>query len=321
VTARRLLGRVAFAVLAVYLVVSLTFAVVVYTPDSNLRGMLGTAAFSGASEEELREMRATYIDARGRDEPLLDRYVEWLVDVTLFRWGVSPTQERAVTAVVGEAVGRTAAYLLPGAALAWVVGTAVGLRSAARRGAVSDVVGRLASYALLGVPGFWLATLALATLGDGPTAPGDGLAWTVLAPAGVVATGLVAAQVSLVRSRSVDGFEADYARFLRAKGLSGLGVARRVFRNALVPVLESTAAELFSTLVLAVVVVETVFDVRGIGRLTVLAARENDIPLILGTTMVLVAVGVGGSLLADVASARLDPRSRTRSDATDGGTE
>jgi peptide/nickel transport system permease protein len=62
-------------------------------------------------------------------------------------------------------------------------------------------------------------------------------------------------------------------------------------------------------LVLTVVVVETVFGIEGIGWLTVVAATENDIPLILGTTLVLVTVGVGGGLVADVASAWLDPRS------------
>lgn len=71
-----------------------------------------------------------------------------------------------------------------------------------------------------------------------------------------------------------------------------------------------TAAELFAVLVLAAVVVESVLSIQGIGWLAYFAARENDIPLILGSTMVLAVVGVGGSLISDLASAWLDPRSR-----------
>lgn len=313
---RRFLRRVLFAVIAVYLVISLTFAVVVLTPDTNLRGELGTAAWAGASEEELAEIRSTYLEARDRTAPLSERYVDWLVDVTLFRWGVSPTQEAPVVDVVAGAMSRTAAYLLPGVLAATAGGTAFGLHSARRRDTVSDRVGRIGSYVLLGLPSFWLATVGIALLGDSgtplATAGGQGgPVWSVVAPAGVVAAGLVAGQVSLTRAHSVDHFGANYVRFLRAKGLSEGAVSRRVLRNVAVPVLSLFAAELFSVLVLTVVVVETVFSIKGIGWLMYVATDTNDIPLILGTTMVFAGVGIGGSLVADVASAWLDPRART----------
>lgn len=308
---RRLAKRLVVAVLAAYLVVSLTFFVVVWAPDTNLGGSLGAAAFAGASEAELEQIRETYLEARNRDRPLAERYADWVVDITLFRWGVSPSQGEPVMAIVGDAVRRTAGYLLPGALTAWVLGTAIGVRAARHQEGVADTAGRTASYVLLGVPSFWLAALCVTLFGtetiDGPV-PGDGLAWTVLLPAGVLATGLLASQLSLTRARGVTEFRTNYVSYLRAKGLSERAVGRRVLRNVLAPVLSASAAELFSVLVLAVVVVETVFGIQGLGWLTVEATRENDIPLILGTTMVLVGVGVGGSLLADLLSAVLDPR-------------
>lgn len=312
---RHVLKRLAFAVIAVYLVISLTFAVVVLTPDANLRGELGTAAWAGASEEELAEIRETYLAARDRNAPLAERYVDWLVDVTLFRWGLSPTQEKPVVDAVAGALSRTAAYLLPGVVAATVGGTALGLHSARRRDTVSDRAGRIGSYVLLGLPSFWLATVGIALLGDSGTPfaalRGEaGLAWTVVAPAGIVAAGLLAGQVSLTRSHSVDHFGTNYVQFLRAKGLSEGAISWRVLRNVIVPVLSLLAAELFAVLVLTVVVVETVFHIQGIGWLMYVATRENDIPLILGTTMVFVVVGVGGSLVSDLASAWLDPRTR-----------
>lgn len=312
---RRALKRLAFAVIALYLVISLTFAVVVLTPDTNLRGELGTAAWAGASEEELAEIRSTYLEARDRNAPLADRYVDWVVDVTLFRWGLSPTQNEPVVDVVAGALRQTAAYLIPGVVAATIGGTALGLHSARRRGSVSDRAGRVGSYVLLGLPSFWLATLGVALLtgAGGPVAAvrGEaGLLWTVVAPAGIVAAGLVAGQVSLTRAHSVDHFGTNYVRFLRAKGLSEGGIAWRVLRNVVVPILSLLAAELFSVLVLTVVVVETVFSIEGIGWLMYVATENNDIPLILGTTMVFAVVGIGGSLVADLASAWLDPRAR-----------
>ena len=307
----RVLTRLLFSVVVVYLVISLTFGVVVMTPDSNLEGMLGTAAFAGASEEELDQMRETYLEARGRDRPLVDRYVDWVIDVTLFNLGTSPTTGEPVGGTVLDALGTTAAYLVPGTVVAWFVGVAAGLRSARHAGSVGDRVGRGASYVLLGLPGFWIAALAIVLLGPASFRAG-GLLWTVVVPAGIVATGLFAGQVSLTRSRSVDQYGEPYVRFLRAKGLTENAIDRRVLRNVLVPVLSMTAAELFAVLVLAAVVVETVLGIDGIGHLAYVAAYENDIPLIIGTTVSLAVVGVTGSLLSDLASAWLDPRSRSR---------
>jgi len=301
----RLLARFGFAVVAVYLVITLTFLVVVLTPDTNLQGMLGTALFAGASPAEMDQMRETYLAARGRNQPLYRRYLDWIVNITLFRWGLSATFGEPVTQVVGAATLETAKYLVPGAVSAWIAGIAVGIRSARERGSRFDRLGRLATYVLFGLPGFWLAALVLVALDGGGSFVRD-----VIVPGGAVAAALLAGQVSLTRSRSVDEFDADYVRYLRAKGLSERGVDRRVFRNVVVPVLSMTAAELFSVLVLSVVVLESLIGIEGVGWLTYEATQENDIPLILGTTMVLVVVGIGGSIVCDLASAWLDPRSR-----------
>lgn len=312
---RRFIERLTLAVVAVYTVISIMFVVVVLTPDTNLRGILGSAAFSGASAEQLAQIRTTYLEARGRDAPLIDRYINWLVDITLLRWGVSPTQKKPVIKIVGLAVWRTASYLIPGILMSSIIGTAVGLRSARKSGSVSERVGRIGTYMLLGLPSFWVATIIINLFGP-PNLPflilrgRAGLIWTVIAPSSVVALGLIANQVSLTRSASIDHFSSDYYHFLQAKGLSKREVTWRVFRNISVPVISILTTELFSVLVLTVVVVESVFRIRGIGWLTYIATQGNDIPLILGTTIVLVTVGAGGSLVCDIASAWLDPRSR-----------
>ena len=302
---KRLLSRLGFALLAMYLVITVTFFVVVFTPDPNLQRLVNLARLGGADPERVEEVRQTYLAARGRDRPLYVRYVDWLVNVTLVRWGASPNMDAPVTQLVGNATVTTAKYLVPGTVTAWALGIAAGIRSARERGGRVDRRSRLATYTLFGLPGFWLAALALTLLGNTPP-----LVESVLVPAGVVAAALLAGQVSLTRSASIDEFDADYVRYLRAKGLDESTVDRRVLRNVVVPVLSMAATELFSVLLLSIVVIESLLGIEGLGWLVYRAAKLRDIPLILGTTIVLVAVGVGGSVVADLASVWLDPRSR-----------
>jgi peptide/nickel transport system permease protein len=81
-----------------------------------------------------------------------------------------------------------------------------------------------------------------------------------------------------------------------------------VLRSLVASLLSLFTAELVSVLVLNVFVVEFVFGIPGIGQLTLGAIQQRDLPLVLGTTMVVVFVGIGGSLLTDLATMVLDPR-------------
>lgn len=309
---RYLLRRAAFSVLAVYAVVSLTFAVVVFTPDTNLLAQLGMAAWGGANETQLQRMRETYLAARNRDRPLLDRYVGWLVDVTLLQWGVSHSQQAPVARVVLRAAARTSLYVVPGMTVAVLVGVSLGFRAGWDRDSRMGQAGRVLAYALFGVPTFLLGALGVMLVTEGRVAgvDGSGLLVRWVLPPLVLAAGLLAGQVSFSRSQAAAHVGANFVTFLRAKGMDEGEVRWRVLRNAAVPLSSLVVTELLAVLFLNVVVVEFVFGIDGIGRLLYVAAQENDIPLLLGTTMVLVCVGVGGSFVQDVAAGWLDPRVR-----------
>ena len=117
-----------------------------------------------------------------------------------------------------------------------------------------------------------------------------------------------------MRSSVLDTLTEDYIRTAKAKG----GSPRRIlyghaFRNALLPILTLLGLTL-PAIVGGALIVEDVFNYPGMGLLTVQSASNDDIPLVLGTTLIATIATVVGSLLADVLYAAADPRIRLGGD-------
>ena len=115
----------------------------------------------------------------------------------------------------------------------------------------------------------------------------------------------------VTRSSMLEELGKDYVRTARAKGLpEGLVVSRHALRNALIPII-TLSSLLFVSLLGGVVITETIFDYPGIGRWTVMAAQELDIPGVIGTTLVASVLFVLANLGADLLYAAVDPRLRS----------
>lgn len=324
-----LLRRVGFAVVAVYLVVSVTFLFVAVPPDPGTASVEWQAAMaSGGDEEQVRRAVRAYEEARNLDEPLADRYVGWLVDITTLDWGRSLESGRPVLAVLGSALPYTALYVVPAMLLSVVLGLGVGVFAALHGGTWKDRLAATSTYLGASFPNFWLGQIAFFVLvfelqaigitpGMSPTGgplPGgtDPLAPYVLlhmVPAALVlSTSLVGGQVRYARAQAHEYVGSEFVKLLRAKGASGPRVARHVLRNAAIPLLSLFFTEMLAVLVLNVYVIEAVFNIPGLGAVTLEAIRARDVPVVLGATMVVVVVGVGGNLFQDLAYASLDPR-------------
>jgi peptide/nickel transport system permease protein len=113
-----------------------------------------------------------------------------------------------------------------------------------------------------------------------------------------------------MRSSMMDALAEDYIRTARAKGASNRRVLYgHALRNALIPILTLLGLSL-PAIVSGAVITETVFNYPGMGLLVVYASENSDIPLVLGTTLVVTVATVIGSLLADILYAIADPRIR-----------
>lgn len=305
--------RTAFAIIAIYLVLTVTFGFVTLTGDPN-QGAIAFQAATTQGEDAAQTALAEYRETRNLDEPLAERYVHWLVDMTTLDWGTSFSRNAPVIALIGEALPRTLAYVVPAMAFALVGGIGIGLYSAIRQGTVLARIGTGVAYLGLGVPNFWLAGALLfvftVPLGRYGTATIDGwpLLKSVVLPSVVLGTSLLAGQARYARAESLEYVNAEFVKLLRAKGASGWDVARHLVRNAAVPLLSLFFADLLLILALNIYVIEVVFDVPGLGQLSYGAIRDRDLPLVLGTTMVLVVFGIVGNLVQDIAYRMLDPR-------------
>lgn len=334
--ARYLARRVGFALLAGFLVLTVSFLFIGATPDPGQwagdgpgSGAVGVASDVNASEaaEMYREQRQAYLEATGRDDPVHVRYVRWMQNALTLQWGPSELYGRPVAAVLGTAVPATLAYVVPAIVLSVLLGLGFGVLGALNRKGPLDRVATGLAYVGFGVPDFYLGELILFVgsayfglfMGFGrPGGAPDPLAGVpvlsedlllgVILPTLVLTTSLVAAQLRYARSASLEHVGATFLRFVRAKGAGPLRIARHLVRNTSVLLVSLFFAETVAVLVMNVYVIEVVFDIQGLGQVSFNAIRERDTALVLGTVMVFGFVGIAGNLVQDVLYAFLDPR-------------
>ncbi|WP_459190749.1 ABC transporter permease [Halosimplex sp. J119] len=304
---RFLLRRAAFAVLSVYAVVTLTFFVINSVVLLPMKRRVALAEWGGASEERLEEIRQGYLQARDLDVPVYERYAEWLVDVTTLDWGYSFAYRQPVVAVLDGRVQATLGYVIPGVALAVLLGVALGLFAALAKDSGFDWSVRVAAYALFGLPVFMFViyfTHFAETSGVVPALGPQALATLA------VAVSLLAGQVRFARASALEQTGRAFVKMLRAKGANRLRLARHVLRNAAIPIVSLSMTELLAVLVLNIYIIEGVVGIRGLADASLRAIRQSDTALVIWTTMVIVVFGIAGNFLQDVLYGSLDPRVR-----------
>jgi peptide/nickel transport system permease protein len=211
------------------------------------------------------------------------------------------------------------------AALALVIGIAiavpVGVLSATRQDTASDYVGRVVAVSGLSFPEFWLGTLVItfAAIWFHWIPPiGYVSFWEspwknlqqFLIPAAVLGFRLSAATMRMTRSTVLEVLREDYVRTAWAKGLAGrMVVYKHALKNALIPVVTIVGGQL-GVLLAGTVVVETIFALPGMGRLTVEAILYRDYPVVQTNVMLVAATLVTLNLIVDLTYAWLDPRIR-----------
>lgn len=313
--ARRLL-QVPPAAFAILVVAFLLIHLAPGDPILALAGESGDAAYYA-------EMRAKF----GLDRSLIEQLAVFVGNLVRFDLGDSYVLGRPAAVVIAERIPAT--LLLTGLALVLssVVGIGVGLVAAARVHRRTDVAINLVTLALHATPSFWLAQLAILTLGlwagilpvggmttarssaTGVAALLD-VAHHLILPVAVLAATEVAAIARLTRAGLLDELSQDYIRTARAKGLSERRVlVRHALRRALLPVVTVIGGRV-GHLLAGAVLVEAVFGWPGVGRLLLSAVQARDTPIVLGVFLVIATTVIVTNVVTDLVYARLDPRIR-----------
>jgi peptide/nickel transport system permease protein len=279
-----------------------------------------TALMAESGNVSARELQKLRKDLR-LDLPYHEQYLHWVWQMVTFNPGRSVFTGDAIAVSLKKSIPVT----LELAAMAIVFGVALaiplGVLSATRQDKLSDYVGRLVAISGLSFPDFWLGTLIItfAAIWFHWMPPlGYTSAWEApwknlqqfLLPAAVLGLRLSAATMRMTRSTLLEVLREDYVRTAWAKGLGErLIIYKHALKNALIPVVTIVGGQL-GTLLAGTVIVETIFALPGMGRLTVEAILFRDYPVVQTNVMLVAATLVTLNLLVDLTYAWLDPRIR-----------
>jgi peptide/nickel transport system permease protein len=309
-----LVRRVLQAAVALVLISMLVFGFLWLLPGGPQQAILA-AAGSGAP---LGALRRDY----GLGSPVVVEYLHWLGQVVHGNLGYSYVENASVGSLLATSLPRTLALTLTATAIGMAVAIPAGLAQAIRRATAGDRLARALSYIGYGMPSFFLGAILilifavrLRWLGaEGPQASGIAGVLTdwrdMTLPVLTLAVVTVATFSRYVRTAAVDSLGHDYVRTARAGGSGPSGVLRRhVLRNSLIPVI-SLAGMSIPRILAGALVVESLFNIQGMGWRLWQAAQQRDFPVLIGFILVIGAGAVVGSLLADACYMIADPRVR-----------
>lgn len=310
-TLKFILFRAIWSLFAIWFIVSMTFLLLFRIPDYSHYAIIRAMAEGGASQEEIEET----LEALEPDESLWEEYVEWVVQVFTFDFG-------PVSGEIIDAMMVTMFYLIPSIVVAFVGAMLLGYYSAVRRNSIADYFLRSSSYIVFAFPNFLGAAIIMGYLNPPGELPDHWIleyqpvagelalehAIYLLMPAAFMTTHLMAIQLRYARAESLEYMQETFVKTVRAKGAHPLRVARHVLRTAAAPLFTLFIVEVIGILLVTIFVIETVFNVPGIGAYAYDAVMAEAILEVLIVTMLFCALILIADFLQDVSYALLDPR-------------
>jgi peptide/nickel transport system permease protein len=304
----------ALAVLVLVTVVAFSFRWLL--PGGADRALLGVSA--GAAGPDVTTLRHEY--ALG--SPAVVQYLAWLGQVLHGNLGFSYVLSSSVGSLLAESLPRTLVLTGMATVLAILVAIPVGLTQAVIRGSAADTTLRGLSYLAYGMPSFFLGSILILVFAvrlrwfgaEGPQAPGitgvvtDWRDLTLPVLTLAIFTGAVFARYT--RAAAIESLASDYVRTARGAGAGQRRVlVRHVLRNSLIPVITLAGLSL-PQIFGGALIVESLFNIQGMGWRLWQAALKHDFPVLLGFILVIGVGAVLGSLLADIGYVIADPRVR-----------
>jgi peptide/nickel transport system permease protein len=308
---RFILKRLGLAVITLFLVSIVLFVTAEVAPGDIGRKIAGPYATADQVALINREL--------GVDRPLYIRYPEWLAGFVTGDWGKSYLLGVEVRPYVLERLGNS--LILGAYALLLVVPLSIllGIVAALNYGKALDRLISVTGLSLLALPEFVAGVLLIVVFAVGlgwfpasanvPTSVLD-VPYQLTLPALPLVLVLFGYISRMARAGTVDALQSNYTRTAVLKGLPRRAVVfRHVLRNSLLPTISVVAVQI-GYLVGGLVVIETLFNYPGMGRLIFTAAAQKDFPLLQsGVLIVWIAVLVA-TLIADLLYSLLNPRIR-----------
>jgi len=301
--------------LAVFIVVTFAVFSLMYGNGTGIaHAVLGLNATPEAIQAEVVKL--------GLDQPLLVQYWDLLSGLAHGDLGNSFYTSEPVSSALANRVPVTLALVILTLLLTAVISVILGVTAAVKGGWVDRVL-QFISVLGTAVPAFIIAialvfTFAIywrlfpATGYVSPNVSPSGWLASISLPVLALLIGAVAGAAAQFRTAVLDQLGRDYVRTLRARGIPEREIIfRNVLRNAAPPGLTALSLTVFGLLGGAVFI-EQVFALPGMGQMANMAAQISDVPLVMGTVLVVVVIVLVVNFAGDLAITLLNPKARTR---------
>jgi peptide/nickel transport system permease protein len=311
--ARRLIQALAIVVLVSILV----FFVMRALPGDPVLVYVGKDTLTASTPEQIEEIRHEF----GLDKPVIVQYFDWMGNVIQGDLGRSIINRTTVDEEIARALPKT--FIMGGLAfiLSIIFGIPLGIIAAIRRGKWADTLCTLLANLGVTAPIFWIGILMVLVFGlylgwlpiQGFVSPWDDLGDSIrhlIMPVVCLTVYPMAAVARQTRSAMLEVIRQDYIRTAWSKGLTEREVIlKHAARNSIIPVITligMNIRQIFGGQVL----IETVFNIYGMGKLSVDALFSADYAIVQGVILVVAVVVVFTNLLVDLSYGWFDPRIR-----------
>ncbi|MCC2627606.1 MAG: oligopeptide transport system permease protein AppB [Thermomicrobiales bacterium] len=258
----------------------------------------------------------------GLNEPLHMQYLLWFGHMLTGDLGGSIATGETVSEIILTGLPKTLSLAGLSFLIAVTIAVPAGIIAALRRNTAFDFAASIVAFVGVSMPSFWFGILLilifavqlrwLPAIGYAELTEDGFVAWLerLILPSLAIGAGYSAILMRFVRAGLLEVLGSDYVRTARAKGVRERAVVlRHALRNALIPVVTVIGIQL-ALLLSGTVVVETVFSIRGIGRILVGAIFDRDYPIVQGVILVIAVIFVLANLIVDIVYTFIDPRIR-----------
>lgn len=294
----------------------LVFLVIRQIPGDAITAKLGAEGSGELTAQQEAEYRAYF----GLDKPLTQQYLEWIGGILHGDFGNSEVRREPVLVAIFKTFPLTLELTFMALVIAVVIGLPIGILSATRPDSPIDFIGRTISLLGLSLPNFWMGTLIILVLSTVfHVLPDAGLYISffddpvrnlgqLFFPAFTLGFAFSASIMRTTRAVMIETLNQDYIRTARSKGLRERAVfIRHALRNGLLPIITLAGIEM-GYLLGGAVLVEQVFALPGIGRLTYTAILQRDYALVQGAVLFIAFNFVFINVLVDFLYSIVDPR-------------
>jgi peptide/nickel transport system permease protein len=308
-----ILRRILSYIPVLILVSIFTFAILRVIPGDALVAMMGDR--QGMNSADMARAR----HEMGLDRPLVVQYFSWIGNGLKGDWGQSFWLHKPVTAALKDTFPVSAQLGVMAFIITAIVAVPIGIVSAVKQDTFVDYAGRMFAISFLSIPSFFTAILSIIFLARwfgwipprgfiSPISDPLGNLKQMTIPAIILGLTFSASTARMVRTTMLEVLREDYIRTAKAKGLKDRAVIwQHALKNAMIPVITYWGVS-FATLITGSVLIEVVYGLNGMGRLTYDAINQRDWPIVQTAILFIVLISLTCNLLIDLLYGALDPR-------------